>query len=782
MTIAVAFQAGTTFARTAIVLVPGYAAAPAGQWFLPLVPGGAAPGAAPALLLTSQDGMIVPGAFDPVGGTLSLAFLIAAQDSLPLSGTYTGQLTYTDNAGAEIVGDVMQFTIQAAQPGVTLPPAPSYGSISGWGPFEDVAAGSTATQLQMLPRGLPGPVGPAPWSAPVAWAPYTSYVPGPPASCVIYNSSSYVCATAHTSGANFDATKWQELTPGGALAVQTATQQAQIATTAVGTAATAAQTATTQAQVAATQATASASSASSAQTNAAAVAALLAAFRSVFLGAFASDAAAASFALANAITLADGISYENTTEDKIRVYYAATGWGDYDANAQAEQAAAALSASNAAASASSAAASAAEAQSYATGFTMGTVTVSGSWSATITGSPGSQKLNVTMGITAPTTTVLGGVLSAAAPAHQWMTGVNASGQPTFAQPAFGDISGAVASLQLPAATTASLGAVIVGAGLQASAGMITTAQRTAISDANYSALATDQYIEYTAITAARTVTLPAASAYKAGQPLTVADASGGVTSTITIGLAPNGTDEINGSNSNFAAITAARGYVEIISNGANGWTVIDRDTVSSLAGAAFSCGQASVSGALDLGSSLTNPMTALIVGNGGAQINGYLYWTGSYEYISTGGIGSSSVTNGLYGLSTPYRIVASEFDANSDIRLKCDVENLPLDYAWGFVTTVRAVFHRWKNEAEPGRRVGFIAQDLLKAGFDELVSVIPKEGVPEEVDEDGFVSPEGAQFVVSYDKVAPILTAVIADLKRQLDAAIARIEVLEGAR
>jgi len=72
------------------------------------------------------------------------------------------------------------------------------------------------------PIGLPGttgaqgPVGPTAWTAVAAWAATIAYVVGPPASVVSYNGGTYVCTTAHTSGASFDITKWQQMAAPGA--------------------------------------------------------------------------------------------------------------------------------------------------------------------------------------------------------------------------------------------------------------------------------------------------------------------------------------------------------------------------------------------------------------------------------------------------------------------------------------------------------------------------------------------------------------------------------------
>lgn len=58
-----------------------------------------------------------------------------------------------------------------------------------------------------------------------------------------------------------------------------------------------------------------------------------------------------------------------------------------------------------------------------------------------------------------TASVLGGVLTGTAGSNQWMTGINSSGQPTFSQPGFSNLSGSIAPTQIPAPTAAALGGV-----------------------------------------------------------------------------------------------------------------------------------------------------------------------------------------------------------------------------------------------------------------------------------------------------------------------------------
>lgn len=104
---------------------------------------------------------------------------------------------------------------------------------------------------------------------------------------------------------------------------------------------------------------------------------------------------------------------------------------------------------------------------------------------------------------------------------------------------------------------------------------VVTNTRTAVSDANYSALTTDRLIAYTAITAARTLSLPASSSYPTGTRLIIIDESGSCSATKTITIAPNGTDDLEGANSN-AVIAAPYGFIGLESNGAGGWFITDQ--------------------------------------------------------------------------------------------------------------------------------------------------------------------------------------------------------------
>src|SRR5579862_1510935 len=93
---------------------------------------------------------------------------------------------------------------------------------------------------------------------------------------------------------------------------------------------------------------------------------------------------------------------------------------------------------------------------------------------------------------------------------------------------------------------------------------VITNTHTAVSDAAYTALATDRMVAYTALTAARTVTLPPSSAYPTGPRLVVVDETGNCSTVKTLTVTPNGADVINGAAS--TVVNAPYGFIGLESN------------------------------------------------------------------------------------------------------------------------------------------------------------------------------------------------------------------------
>jgi len=101
---------------------------------------------------------------------------------------------------------------------------------------------------------------------------------------------------------------------------------------------------------------------------------------------------------------------------------------------------------------------------------------------------------------------------------------------------------------------------------------VQTIGRTTVSDANYAAVTGDRSIAYTALTAARTVTLPAAASYPAGCELTVTDETGSCSATKSITVSRNGPDTIDGGTT--AVLAAPYAGLVLKGNGANAWTIL----------------------------------------------------------------------------------------------------------------------------------------------------------------------------------------------------------------
>jgi hypothetical protein len=101
----------------------------------------------------------------------------------------------------------------------------------------------------------------------------------------------------------------------------------------------------------------------------------------------------------------------------------------------------------------------------------------------------------------PAAGVRGGVLPATAPTHEFGTGIDTTGAPQFAQPAFGDLSGTAAPSQLPAATTVNLGAVQVGTGLSVSSGTVSLPSVNTSGAGTYGNVTTDAQGRITAVRA-----------------------------------------------------------------------------------------------------------------------------------------------------------------------------------------------------------------------------------------------------------------------------------------
>ena len=67
------------------------------------------------------------------------------------------------------------------------------------------------------------------------------------------------------------------------------------------------------------------------------------------------------------------------------------------------------------------------------------------------------------------------------------------------------------------------------------------------------------------------------------------------------------------------------------------------------------------------------------------------------------------------------------------------------------------VMFNYISDPMKSTHVGLIAQDVAKSNFADLVKLAPHDGLPQETDSDGYVSPADAAFNVAYEEIVPIL-------------------------
>ena len=185
-------------------------------------------------------------------------------------------------------------------------------------------------------------------------------------------------------------------------------------------------------------------------------------------------------------------------------------------------------------------------------------------------------------------------------------------------------------------------------------------------------------------------------------------------------------------------------------------------------------GQTGATGGMCVGTS-TQKGYVTIVGSVSAAI------TQPYGYLISSGAGTTTGTSpNPYSLTCDSRIMAQEFDAPSDERLKNIRGEISLDKAIDFVTKITPIEFKWKEGEDTGLKAGYSAQQVYKAGFDHLISVVKKEGMTEIVEEDGFISPKDAQFVMNYEQVSPYHSKLIKHLIDKVEKLEKELENLKN--
>ena len=152
--------------------------------------------------------------------------------------------------------------------------------------------------------------------------------------------------------------------------------------------------------------------------------------------------------------------------------------------------------------------------------------------------------------------------------------------------------------------------------------------------------------------------------------------------------------------------------------------------------------------------------------------------TMSFGYLNSNGTtGTASGTNS-YSLFCSQRAAAVEFNSYSDIRVKSNVNDLNIEYCKNFILNMKPKKYKLTNSDKYS--YGYIAQELLKNNYEDLVDVIYKEGMKELIDTDNFVSPKDGLFVLNYNNIVPILAKNIENIYNENKNITQKNEYLEN--
>jgi hypothetical protein len=143
---------------------------------------------------------------------------------------------------------------------------------------------------------------------------------------------------------------------------------------------------------------------------------------------------------------------------------------------------------------------------------------------------------------------------------------------------------------------------------------------------------------------------------------------------------------------------------------------------------------------------------------------------------------ASGASNIEFGLRVSGRILCTngEIDITSDIRIKKEINLLTNKYCKDFIIKTNPVTFKYSNTEDNQLHHGYIAQDIIKAGYNDLVTQSSHPGLPELIDSDNFLSPKDNIFVMCYDEIIPILAKNISIIYEENEILEDKISNLEN--
>jgi Chaperone of endosialidase len=187
-------------------------------------------------------------------------------------------------------------------------------------------------------------------------------------------------------------------------------------------------------------------------------------------------------------------------------------------------------------------------------------------------------------------------------------------------------------------------------------------------------------------------------------------------------------------------------------------------------------------GYIGVGYTVTSPGYPItVVGATSATLPAYTWLTNPTSASTYGSnVGYNAGASAAISIYASDRIVATEFNAYSDARIKDIIGTINSTDSLRFITDIDPVHYKLSQGVDDGDKFGFIAQDLVKAGFSNLVGQTVDEEITETTDADGFVSPAGHRLTVDYTQVIPLLTSAVKELHKQVQDLQAQVAALQN--
>ncbi len=152
----------------------------------------------------------------------------------------------------------------------------------------------------------------------------------------------------------------------------------------------------------------------------------------------------------------------------------------------------------------------------------------------------------------------------------------------------------------------------------------------------------------------------------------------------------------------------------------------------------------------------------------------------SYGYFGSGSTNSNQT--GSKNISATFDTgiqVDTAVYISSDVRIKNNINNIENEFCKNFIKLIDSKQYYLNSETNNDLHFGYIAQDLLKAGFGELINFTKDDSIEEYIDNDNYKSPNGFKFQISYSEIIPILHSNIKLIYTEKEVLENKVDILE---